>query len=95
MCVNFNAIQVLTLIFILLQFAGLDLQSRNNSGGRYVPPHLRNKLQNQSDNNDSYRGDSRSSRSSFNRSGRDNRDRQGDFSSFNTRYINAITYNFI
>lgn len=51
-----------------------------------MPPHLRNKTQSQSDNNDTYRGgDSRSSRNNYNRSGRDNRERQGDFSSFNTR----------
>ncbi|XP_022910032.1 ATP-dependent RNA helicase DDX3X isoform X2 [Onthophagus taurus] len=70
------------------QFAGLDLQSRSG-GGRYIPPHLRNKLQSQPDTNaDKDRGDTRNSggRNSYsNRGGRDNRERQADFSSFNTR----------
>lgn len=71
------------------QFAGLDLQSRSG-GGRYVPPHLRNKPQSQPDtNSDKDRGDTRNSsgRNSYNnRGGRDNRnERQADFSSFNSR----------
>ncbi|XP_044751061.1 putative ATP-dependent RNA helicase Pl10 isoform X2 [Coccinella septempunctata] len=71
------------------QFAGLDLQSRQSSG-RYIPPHLRNKVNNsetspEKDRND-FKGDNRGgNRSNYNRGGggggRDNR----DFSSFNSR----------
>lgn len=69
------------------QFAGLDLQS-SSGVNRYVPPHLRNKVQTQSDSNpDRDRGDTRSgtARNTFSNRGRDTRnDRQADFSSFNT-----------
>ncbi|XP_018324522.1 ATP-dependent RNA helicase DDX3X [Agrilus planipennis] len=65
------------------QFAGLDLQRRSDTSGtaRYVPPHLRNKSQNQSSDSGSNkdrgsdRNDSRnsSSRSYTNRGSRDGR----------------------
>uniref|UniRef100_A0A1Y1MVT3 RNA helicase n=1 Tax=Photinus pyralis TaxID=7054 RepID=A0A1Y1MVT3_PHOPY len=84
------------------QFAGLDLQGRGNgSTARYIIPHLRNKLQSQSDNsgvekdrgfdrNDprggTPRGGGTSGSGNYNR-GSTNRggDRSGDYSSFNTR----------
>ncbi|KAL3282523.1 hypothetical protein HHI36_005705 [Cryptolaemus montrouzieri] len=69
------------------QFAGLDLQSPQSSE-RYIPPHLRNKVNNSENNSDrekdrnDNRGDNRGgSRNNFNRGGRDNR---GDFSNFNS-----------
>lgn len=77
-----------------LQFAGLDLQGRGgSSGGRYIPPHLRNKPAGPStpDSRDSReRGESRGGGSrGYSRGsggGGQTRDsRQGDFSSFNTR----------
>ncbi|GJQ86020.1 bel [Trypoxylus dichotomus] len=71
------------------QFAGLDLQS-SSSVNRYIPPHLRNKVQSQSDSStERDRGDTRNSsaRNTYNnRGGRDARsERQPDFSSFNTK----------
>ncbi|KAF5306659.1 hypothetical protein FQA39_LY08848 [Lamprigera yunnana] len=77
------------------QFAGLDLQGLGGSNtARYIPPHLRNKVQNQPDNNiDKDRGFERNDLRSgpprgtttgnYNRG--NNRDRTGDYSSFNTR----------
>lgn len=87
------------IIFLLCdQFAGLDLQGRSSgSTARYVPPHLRNKIQNQPDSNvDKDRGfdrnearsgaSSRGGSGNYGRGGRDGRnDRGGDYSSFNTR----------
>lgn len=93
------------------QFAGLDLQGHgSNNTARYIIPHLRNKVQNQSDNSiDKDRGFDRNdprggtprgggtpSGGNYNRSS-GNRDRGGDYSSFNTRnrrdqYQNGDTY---
>ncbi|XP_017784641.1 PREDICTED: ATP-dependent RNA helicase bel [Nicrophorus vespilloides] len=62
------------------QFAGLDLQGRNSGGGRYIPPHLRNKPNQSSTPDSRERGESRGGGSSRGGSnyGRENFSRGGE-----------------